>query len=72
MPQAMGVLHKILQRLEEYQAIRTNDPQRAYNDLSLAQELWPGEAAGGADGREAASGKNVTAEDDVTLDQVQE
>ncbi len=47
-PQAMSVLHKILGRLEEYRAIRTNDPHGAYNDLSLAQELWPGEAAGEA------------------------
>jgi hypothetical protein len=43
-PQAMGVLRKILQRLEEYQAIRANDPRRAYNDFAFAQELWPVEA----------------------------
>jgi hypothetical protein len=44
-PQALGVLHKVVRRLEEYQSLRTNDPQTSYNDLALAQELWPHEAA---------------------------
>ena len=51
-PQAIGVLHKIVRRLEEYQSVRAADPHHAYNDLALAQDLWPaGESADG----EAAS-----------------
>lgn len=46
-PQAVGVLHTIVRRLEEYQSVRTAVPQAAYNDVALAQDLWPtdGEAA---------------------------
>jgi exonuclease VII large subunit len=46
-PQAVGVLHTIVRRLEEYQSVRIADPQAAYNDVALAQDLWPtdGEAA---------------------------
>jgi exonuclease VII large subunit len=40
-PQAIGLLHKIVRRLEEYQSIRTADPSAAYNDVKLAQDLWP-------------------------------
>jgi hypothetical protein len=55
-PQAIGVLHKIVRRLEVYQALRTNDPSGAYNDFALVQELWPAAAPGeSAVGREDAS-----------------
>ena len=40
-PQAMGVLNKLLSRLEEYQSLRAADPRAAYNDVAVAQELWP-------------------------------
>jgi exonuclease VII large subunit len=40
-PQAIGVLSRILRHLEEYQAVRAADPQTAYNDLALAEELMP-------------------------------
>jgi hypothetical protein len=40
-PQAIGVLTRIIRHLEEYQAIRTSSPQAAYNDLALAEELMP-------------------------------
>ncbi len=42
-PQAIGVLAKVVRHLEEYQAVRATDPQAAYNDMSFARELWPGE-----------------------------
>jgi hypothetical protein len=42
-PQAIGVLTRILRHLEEYQAVRAVDPQTAYNDLALAEELMPAE-----------------------------
>ncbi len=50
-PQAIGVLDKIIRQLEDYQALRANNPAAAYNDLSFARELWPdddGEAASAA------------------------
>jgi hypothetical protein len=73
-PQAMGVLQKILQRLEEYQAIRTNDPRGAYNDFAFAQELWPVEAEKeNTAGREDASDDvAVSEEGNVTADEVKE
>ncbi len=40
-PQAIGLLHKIVRRLEEYQSIRAADPQAAYNDMALLQDIWP-------------------------------
>jgi hypothetical protein len=40
-PQAIGVLNKILRQLEEYQAIRAVEPEAAYNDLAMVRELWP-------------------------------
>jgi hypothetical protein len=53
-PQAIGVLHKIVRHLEEYQSVRAADPQAAYNDVALVHDLWPekeppeGEAASAA------------------------
>jgi len=44
-PQAIGVLHKLLRHLEEYQSLRARNPRAAYNDLAVAQEIWPGQAA---------------------------
>jgi hypothetical protein len=43
-PQAIGVLGKVLRHLEEYQAVRARDPQAAYDGASFARELWPEEA----------------------------
>jgi hypothetical protein len=55
-PRAIGVLAKVLRRLEEYQSLRAADPRAPYNDLSVAQEIWPGEAASAAgNNREDAS-----------------
>jgi hypothetical protein len=73
-PQAMGVLHKILQRLEEYQAIRTNEPRGAYNDFAFAEELWPVEGVkesvvGSEDVSDGVAGP---AQDEVTSDEVKE
>jgi exonuclease VII large subunit len=39
-PQAIAMLHKIVRRLEEYQSVRAADPQAAYNDVVLVQDLW--------------------------------
>jgi hypothetical protein len=40
-PQAIGVLDRILLRLEEYRGVRGSQPQDAYNETSLAKEIWP-------------------------------
>ena len=63
-PEAIGVLNRIVQNLEEYQALRSRDPRAAYDDVSMAKAIWDekpaagepvsGEAAGG----EAAGGSN--------------
>jgi hypothetical protein len=62
LPQALGVLAKVLRHLEEYQAVRAAEPRAAYNDLAVAEDIWPpgGEASGkyavaAADGDAAAA-----------------
>jgi hypothetical protein len=40
-PQAVGVLNKILRHLEDYQSLRAVEPSGAYDDLAVATELWP-------------------------------
>ena len=42
-PQAIGVLNKILRHLEEYHAVRAADPKAAYDDVSMTRELWADE-----------------------------
>jgi len=74
-PEAIGVLHRILRRLEEYQSVRANNPRAAYNDLAVARELWPGGEAASAAGTEGeqpsepmsreASNDDIAAEDKV-------
>jgi hypothetical protein len=39
-PQSIGVLNKILRRLEEYQSLRAADPQKAYDDVAMARAIW--------------------------------
>ena len=39
-PQAIGVLNKILQNLEEYHAVRARDPRTAYDDVAMANAIW--------------------------------
>src|SRR5205814_3593603 len=39
-PQAIGVLNKILRNLEEYHAIRAADPRAAYDDVAMAKAIW--------------------------------
>ena len=61
-PQAIGVLNKILRNLEEYHAVKARDPRAAYDDMAMARAIWdeddegeeteqtdPGEAASAAD-----------------------
>ena len=71
-PQAIGVLNKILRNLEEYHAVKARDPRTAYDDVAMARAIWDesgelkedesedGEAASAAgDGREEASDADV-------------
>ena len=46
-PQAIGVLNKILRNLEEYHAIRARDPQAAYSDVAMAKAIWDDDAGEG-------------------------
>jgi exonuclease VII large subunit len=39
-PQAIGVLNKILRNLEEYHAVKTRDPRTAYDDVAMARAIW--------------------------------
>jgi hypothetical protein len=43
-PQAVGVLNRIMRNLEEYQALRAADPQASYNGVKMAREIWSIEA----------------------------
>jgi hypothetical protein len=62
-PQAIGVLSKVLRHLEEYQAVRAKDPSAAYNDTSFARELWPDDGTKseerGASDEEPGKGSSV-------------
>jgi hypothetical protein len=40
-PEAIGVLEKILLRLDEYRALRVSPAEIAYNQLAFVQEIWP-------------------------------
>jgi hypothetical protein len=39
-PQAVGVLERILRNLEEYQAVRAANPGSGYDDISMVREIW--------------------------------
>src|SRR6266850_1745285 len=39
-PQAIGVLNKILRNLEEYHAVRARDPRTAYDEVAMARAIW--------------------------------
>jgi hypothetical protein len=43
-PQAIGVLNKILRNLEEYHAVRARDPRAAYDDVAMARAIWDEDA----------------------------
>src|SRR6476620_5407948 len=57
-PQAIGVLNKILRNLEEYHAVKARDPRASYDDVAMAKVIWDegGESKEGeTDEGEAAS-----------------
>lgn len=43
-PQAIGTLDKVLRRLDEYQRLQSGPAGTAYDDLSMARELWPADS----------------------------
>jgi hypothetical protein len=57
-PQAIGVLHRIVRHLEEYQSLRAANPHTSYNDLAIAQDLWP---EGDPTARDPADGEAASA-----------
>lgn len=54
-PEAIGLLTRILRRLEEYQAASSILGQNAYDDRALAAELWPEAGVSASGGEEDAS-----------------
>lgn len=61
-PQAIGVLNRIMRNLEEYEAVRAADPRRGYDDLSMVKEIWSGKEGSDAETDEAVIPKVSTAE----------
>jgi hypothetical protein len=57
-PQAIGVLSKVVRHLEDYQSLRAKEARSAYNDLAVADELWPAKC-------EDASQASTTASNDA-------
>jgi hypothetical protein len=39
-PQAIGVLNKIMRRLEDYESVRAADPRKSYDDVAMAKAIW--------------------------------
>jgi exonuclease VII large subunit len=64
MPQAAGVLTKIIRRLEDYQSLRAGNSRASYNDVSFAKELFSEHPDG-----EAASAPKEGAEDLASADE---
>jgi hypothetical protein len=60
-PQAIGVLNKILRNLEEYHAVRARDPRTAYDDVAIAKAIWDE-----GEGTEDAAMKGEAGEDAST------
>ncbi|MCC7474777.1 MAG: hypothetical protein IT425_05240 [Pirellulales bacterium] len=44
-PQAIGVLSRIVRTIEDYQALRSADPRDSYDDISMAREIFEEETA---------------------------
>src|SRR6476659_4021176 len=64
-PQAIGVLNKILQNLEEYHAVKARDPRASYDDVAMAKVIWDqgeSEEAQTEDGEAASAAGNVREE----------
>jgi hypothetical protein len=64
-PQAIGVLNKILRNLEEYHAVRARDPRTAYDDVAMAKAIWD---EGGSDEAQTDDGEAASAAGDVRED----
>jgi hypothetical protein len=72
LPTAVGVLEKIIRRLEEYSAVRFDPAQKAYNDFKLIEDVFPAKkppenqdnniATGDAGDEPASAGGNATQE----------
>ncbi len=62
-PQAIGVLNKILRNLEEYHAVRAADPRASYDDVAMARAIWDEEEAADGEAASAAGEKHEDASD---------
>ena len=72
-PQAIGVLNKILRNLEEYHAVRARDPRTAYDDVAMAKAIWDdgdespeGETKDGETASVAEDGRDDTSDADTS------
>lgn len=61
-PQAIGVLERILRNLEEYQAVRAANVRAAYDDVSMVREIWAEDESIKAEADEASVKTDVAAE----------
>ena len=48
-PQSIGVLNRILRKLEEYNAVKAADPRTSYDDVSMVRDIWAEEEKKSAD-----------------------
>jgi hypothetical protein len=60
-PQAIGVLSRIIRNLEEYHAVRARDPKAAYDDVAMARAIWDEVQADGGPSDETANGEAASA-----------
>ncbi len=58
-PQAIGVLNRIVRNLEEYRAVRAADPRSSYDDVAMAKEIWSAEESAPAEENAAADGTPI-------------
>jgi len=65
-PQAIGVLHKIVRHLEEYQSLRANNPRTAYDELAVARAVWPADEASSGEAACSDAPSAAGTNDDVT------
>lgn len=69
-PQAIGVLERILRNLEEYQAVRAANPKAGYDDVSMVRDIWAEESSE-AKATDAAVKANTAVEVRDTIEEIE-
>jgi exonuclease VII large subunit len=74
-PQAIGVLNRIIRNLEEYHAVRAADPRSSYDDVAIAKAIWSGGETDSDKTHSAAeeidSGKEVAGNDRDNIERIE-